>query len=142
VPPGFAVPFGKARRRREGSDLTIVAYGTAVHLALDAAETLAAESRNVEVLNLRSIVPLDWEALATSSGRPCGCSSPTEDKVHGGFGGEAAAQIASELFAYLDVPIERVGSTFTPVGFRRVLERAILPDVKRVLEAARQVLAY
>jgi len=142
VPPGFAVPFGKARRRREGSDLTIVAYGTAVHLALDAAETLAAEGRNVEVLDLRSLVPLDWEAIAASVRKTSRVLIAHEDKVHGGFGGELAAQIASELFAFLDAPIERVGSTFTPVGFHRALERAILPDVKRVLGAARQVLAY
>ena len=65
-----------------------------------------------------------------------------EDKVHGGFGGELAARIVAELFPFLDAPVERVGSTFTPVGFHRVLERAILPDVARVLNAARKTLAY
>ena len=65
-----------------------------------------------------------------------------EDKVHGGFGGELAARIASELFEYLDAPVERVGSTFTPVGFSRILERAILPDTAKVLAAARKMLAY
>ncbi|MEO8196739.1 MAG: thiamine pyrophosphate-dependent enzyme [Thermoanaerobaculia bacterium] len=142
VPPGFAVPFGSARRRRTGSDLTIVAYGTAVHLALEAAERLAAEGRSVEVLDLRSLVPLDWNAIATSVRKTSRVLVAHEDKVHGGFGGEIAAQIASELFAWLDAPIERVGSTFTPVGFHRALERAILPDVARVLEAARKVLSY
>ena len=65
-----------------------------------------------------------------------------EDKVHGGFGGEIAARVASELFEHLDAPVDRVGSTFTPVGFNRILERAILPDAARVLDAAKKTLAY
>jgi 2-oxoisovalerate dehydrogenase E1 component len=65
-----------------------------------------------------------------------------EDKVQGGFGGELAAQVTSELFEFLDAPLERVGSTFTPVGFNRILERAILPNTLTVLQAARKVLAY
>jgi 2-oxoisovalerate dehydrogenase E1 component len=65
-----------------------------------------------------------------------------EDKVHGGFGGEIAARVTSELFEYLDAPVERVGSTFTPVGFNRILERAILPSTEKVLEAAKKVLGY
>ena len=65
-----------------------------------------------------------------------------EDKVQGGFGGEIAARVTTELFEYLDAPVERVGSTFTPVGFNRILERAILPDTARVLAAARKLLAY
>jgi 2-oxoisovalerate dehydrogenase E1 component len=142
VPPGFAVPFGTARCRRSGSDLTIIAYGTAVHLALHAAEDLAAEGRSVEVLDLRSLVPLDWDAIAKSVRKTSRALVAHEDKVHGGFGGEIAARIASELFDSLDAPIERVGSTFTPVGFHRALERAILPDAKRVLDAARKVLSY
>lgn len=142
VPPGFCVPFGRARRRRAGSELTIVTYGTAVHLALEAAEHLAEEGRSVEVLDLRSLVPLDWEAVSRSVRKTSRALVVHEDKVHGGFGGEIAAQIASKLFAYLDAPVDRVGSVFTPVGFHRVLERAILPDVDRVLEAARRTLAY
>ncbi|QQR74088.1 MAG: 2-oxoisovalerate dehydrogenase [Holophagales bacterium] len=142
VPPGFCVPFGRARRRRAGSELTIVTYGTAVHLALEAAEHLAEEGRSVEVLDLRSLVPLDWEAIARSVRKTSRALVVHEDKVHGGFGGEIAAQITSKLFAYLDAPVDRVGSAFTPVGFHRVLERAILPDVDRVLEAARRTLAY
>ena len=142
VPSGFAVPFGKARRRREGSDLTILAYGTAVHLALEAARTLAGEGKSIEVLDLRSLVPLDWEAISTSVSKTSRALIVHEDKVHGGFGGELAARIVAELFPFLDAPVERVGSTFTPVGFHRVLERAILPDVARVLNAARKTLAY
>ena len=142
VPSGFAVPFGKARRRREGSDLTVVAYGTPVHFALEAAEALAKDGKSVEVLDLRSLVPLDFDAIAASVKKTSRALVVHEDKVHGGFGGEIVARITSELFASLDAPVDRVGSTFTPVGFNRILERAILPNTEKVLEAARRTLAY
>jgi 2-oxoisovalerate dehydrogenase E1 component len=142
VPHEFAVPFGKARLRRAGKDLTIVAYGTPVHFALEAAAALAAEGKDVEVLDLRSLVPLDFDAIASSVQKTSRVLVVHEDKVHGGFGGEIAARIASELFEHLDAPVDRVGSTFTPVGFNRILERAILPNAARVLEAAKKTLAY
>ena len=142
VPAGFAVPFGKARLRRKGTDLSIVAYGTPVHFALEAAETLAKEGKSVEVLDLRSLVPLDFEAIAATVGKTSRVLIAHEDKVHGGFGGEIAAQISSRLFEHLDAPVERVGSEFTPVGFHRALERAILPDTGKILDAARRLLAY
>ncbi len=142
VPHEFAVPFGTARIRRAGRDLTIVAYGTPVHFALEAAVTLAAEGKEVEVLDLRSLVPLDWGAIAASVKKTSRVLVVHEDKVHGGFGGEIAARIGSELFEHLDAPVDRVGSTFTPVGFNRILERAILPNTAKVLEAAKKTLAY
>jgi len=142
VPSGFAVPFGVARRRREGTDLTILAYGTPVHFALEAAEALAKEGKSVEVLDLRSLVPLDFDAITASVQKTSRVLVIHEDKVHGGFGGELVARIASELFEHLDAPVDRVGSTFTPVGFNRVLERAILPNAEKVLAAAKKTLAY
>ena len=142
VPHEFAVPFGTARLRRAGRDLTIVAYGTPVHFALEAAAALAKEGKEVEVLDLRSLVPLDWGAIATSVKKTSRVLVVHEDKVQGGFGGEIAARIASELFEHLDAPVDRVGSTFTPVGFNRILERAILPNTAKVLEAARKTLGY
>ena len=142
VPPGFAVPFGKARRRREGTDLTILAYGTPVHFALEAAQTLEKEGKSVEVIDLRSLVPLDHAAIEASVAKTNRVLVAHEDKVHGGFGGEIASQIQERLFPYLDAPIARVGSTFTPVGFNRILERAILPNTEKVLDAARKVLGY
>jgi len=142
VPHDFAVPFGKARVRRAGSDLTVVTYGTTVHFALEAAATLAKEGKELEVLDLRSLVPLDFEAIAASVKKTSRLLVLHEDKVHGGFGGELAARAASELFEYLDAPIERVGSTFTPVGFNRILERAVLPNTESVLAGARKVLSY
>jgi 2-oxoisovalerate dehydrogenase E1 component len=142
VPAGFAVPFGKARLRREGTDLTIVAYGTPVHFALEAAKVLEKEGRRVEVLDLRSLVPLDMEAVLASVRKTSRALVAHEDKVFGGFGGEIAAQIQEQAFASLDAPVGRVGAEYTPVGFSRLLERAILPSTEKVLEAARKVLAY
>ena len=142
VPAEFAVPFGKARRRREGTDLTIVAYGTPVHFALEAAKQLEAEGKSADVLDLRSLVPLDFEAVLASVEKTSRVLVAHEDKVHGGFGGELAARIQAEAFPFLDAPVARVGSEFTPVGFSRVLERAILPSTDKVLAAARKVLSY
>ncbi len=142
VPAGFAVPFGKARIRREGSDLTIVAYGTPVHFALEAAKILETEGKSTEVLDLRSLVPLDLDAVLRSVSKTNRVLVAHEDKVHGGFGGEIASQIQEQGFSFLDAPVGRVGAEFTPVGFSRVLERAILPSSDKVLAAARKVLAY
>jgi 2-oxoisovalerate dehydrogenase E1 component len=142
VPRDFAVPFGKARVRREGSDLTILAYGTPVHFALEAAQALAKEGKSVEVIDLRSLVPLDHDLVLASVKKTSRALVAHEDKVHGGFGGEIASQIQEGVFPFLDAPIIRVGSTFTPVGFNRILERAILPSTQKVLDAARKVLAY
>jgi 2-oxoisovalerate dehydrogenase E1 component len=113
-----------------------------VHFALDAAATLEQEGASVEVIDLRSLVPLDLDAILASAKKTSRVLVAHEDKVHGGFGGEIASQIQEAVFPYLDAPILRVGSTFTPVGFNRILERAILPNTEKVLEAARQVLKY
>ncbi len=142
IPPDFAVPFGKARVRRVGSDLTILAYGTPVHFALEAADKLEKEGKSAEVIDLRSLSPLDTDAIVTSVKKTHRVLIAHEDKVFGGFGGELAAIVASECFPWLDAPIERVGSEFTPVGFNRILERAILPNTDKVLAAARKVLAF
>jgi 2-oxoisovalerate dehydrogenase E1 component len=142
VPARFAVPFGKARVRRQGSDLTIAAYGTPVHFALEAAEALQKDGRSVEVIDIRSLVPLDLEAIADSVRKTSRLLVAHEDKVHGGFGGEIASQIQEAVFPWLDAPVGRVGSAFTPVGFSRILERATLPNTEKVLEAAKKLLAY
>jgi 2-oxoisovalerate dehydrogenase E1 component len=142
VPPDFAVPFGKARVRREGKDLTVLAYGTPVHFALEAAEKLAKEGVSVEVVDLRSLSPLDTGAIEASVKKTHRCLVAHEDKVFGGFGGELAALVGERCFPWLDAPVQRVGSEFTPVGFNRILERAILPNTAKVLDAMRQVLAF
>ena len=142
VPEEFAVPFGKARVRREGKDLTILAWGTPVHFALEAAEELAREGKSAEVIDLRSLVPLDFETIFRSIRKTSRAIVAHEDKVHGGFGGEVVSQLQEAAFTCLDAPILRVGSAFTPVGFNRTLERAVLPDTKKVLKIARRALAY
>lgn len=143
VPDDFMVPFGKCRIRREGSDMTIVTYGNTLPMSLEVADLLEKEDgAQVEVLDLRSLLPLDIEGVIASVKRTNKVLVVHEDKVFGGFGGEVAAQIASEAFEYLDAPVHRVGSTFTPVGFNRILEKAILPDNQRILDACRNLLNY
>lgn len=142
IPEDFEVPFGKARVRREGKDLSIITYGNTVHFSLEAAEVLAKEGFEVEVLDLRSLNPLDIDSIVATVKKTHRALVVHEDKVFGGFGGELVGQINEHAFEYLDAPVKRVGSTFTPVGFNRILERAVLPDMKRVLDAARSLLQY
>lgn len=143
VPDDFEVPFGKARIRKEGNDLTIVTYGNTTHLSLEAAEQIEKETgKTVEVVDIRSLVPLDKETILESVKKTNKVLVVHEDKVFGGFGGEIAAMIANEGFQHLDAPVRRVGSTYTPVGFNRILESAILPDMKRIYDAAKEILDY
>ncbi len=143
VPEEFEVPFGKARIRREGSDLTMITYGNATHICLKAAEKIREETgREVEVLDLRSLIPLDEEAVVESVRKTNRALVVHEDKVFGGFGGEIVALINEKAFEQLDAPVRRIGSTFTPVGFNRILEAAILPNADKVFEAARELLDY
>ena len=143
VPEEFEVPFGKARIRREGTDLTIITYGNTTHFCLDVAERLAREGvGSVEVIDLRSLIPLDKEAIFASVRKTGKVMVVHEDKVFSGFGAEIAAQIAGEMFRYLDAPVQRVGSTFTPVGFNPILERAILPNDEKIYKAAKELLEF
>lgn len=142
VPEDFEVPFGKARVRREGKDLSIITYGNTVHFSLEAAEALAKEGFDVEVLDLRSLNPLDYDAIVATVKKTHRALVVHEDKVFGGFGGELVGVINERAFEFLDAPVRRVGSTFTPVGFNRILERATLPDTTKILNAARELLQY
>lgn len=142
VPDDFEVPFGKARVRREGTDLTVITYGNTTHMCLEAAEKLAGEGYNVEVVDLRSLIPLDEEAIINSIKKTNRCLIVHEDKVFGGFGGELVGIINDKAFEHLDAPVKRVGSTFTPVGFNRILERAILPNTDRVYQGMLELLKY
>jgi 2-oxoisovalerate dehydrogenase E1 component len=143
IPDDFEVPFGKARIRREGKDMTIITYGNTTHFCLEAAEKLAKEGLgDVEVVDLRSLLPLDEETILASIKKTSRALIVHEDKVFAGFGGEVAALISNLGFEYLDAPVKRVGSTFTPVGFNRILEAAILPNTEKVLQAAKELLQY
>jgi len=143
IPDDFEVPFGKARVRREGSDLSLITYGNTTPMSVELADKFDKEGlASVEVLDLRSLSPLDSDAIVNTVRKTGKVLVVHEDKVFGGFGGEVAAQINDLAFEYLDGPVKRVGSTFTPVGFNRILEAAILPDLKRIEDAAKELLNY
>jgi len=143
IPDDFEVPFGVARIRRPGNDLSIITYGNTTHMSLKVADKIAQETgKQIEVMDIRSIIPLDKEAILESVKKTNRVLVVHEDKVFGGFGGELAAIIADEAFSYLDAPVKRVGSTFTPVGFHRNLEKAILPSDEKIYDAAMEVLRF
>jgi 2-oxoisovalerate dehydrogenase E1 component beta subunit len=138
----YTVPFGKARIAREGADVTIVAWSAMVHTALDAAEQLAAKGIDVEVLDMRTIVPLDFDAIAQSVTKTGKVVVLYEDTKTGGFGAEIGSRIAEELFESLDGPVVRVASADTPIPFSPVLEKVVLPQVEDVVEAVEKLSAY
>ncbi len=142
IPDDFEVPFGKARIRREGTDLSIITYGNTTHMSLEAAEKLQKDNISVEVLDLRSLVPLDKEAILNTVKKTGKVLVVHEDKVFAGFGGEIASLISDEAFKYLDAPVKRVGSTYTPVGFNRILEKAILPNSEKIYTAAKDLYEF
>jgi 2-oxoisovalerate dehydrogenase E1 component len=143
VPHDFEVPFGKARIRRQGKHLSIITYGNTTHMALQVADRINQERNlEVEVVDLRSLIPLDEEAILATVRKTSRVLVVHEDKVFGGFGGEIAAIITEKAFNWLDAPVKRVGSTFTPVGFNRILEKAILPNADKIYAAAIETLDY
>jgi len=142
VPDDFEVPFGKGRVRREGSDLSLITYGNTVHHCLEAAEKLAEQGHSVEVFDIRSISPLDIDGIIASVKKTSRALVVHEDKVFAGFGGEIVSSINEHAFEYLDAPVKRVGSTFTPVGFNTILEKATLPNTDKVYNAALDLLKY
>lgn len=137
-----AVPLEGAAVRRPGSDVTVVAYGAAVHLALSAAESLAARGIDAEVIDLRVLCPLDWEAVAGSIRRTSRCVIAHEDSPDYGVGAEIAARVATELLCELDAPVRRVGAAFHPVPFSPPLEAATLPSADRIAEAIHDVATF
>jgi 2-oxoisovalerate dehydrogenase E1 component len=143
IPDDFEVPFGKARIRREGKHITMVTFGNTTHMCLEVADVLEKEQGiSVEVIDIRSLIPLDKETILNSVKKTNKVMVVHEDKVFGGFGGEIAAIIAEEAFQYLDGPVKRVGSTFTPVGFNRILEAAVLPNNEKIISAARELIIF
>jgi 2-oxoisovalerate dehydrogenase E1 component len=142
VPEGYyGVPIGKAALARKGTDATIVAYGVAVHWAIDAADALAAEGKSIEVVDLRSLIPWDAAMALESVKRTGRCLVVHEAPVTGGFGGEVAAVVARDAFAWLDAPVERLGALDTPVPAAQALEDVFSPKA-RLIPALRQLLAY
>lgn len=136
----YLIPLGKADLKREGKDLTIIAYGAMVHQALQAADTLAQGGVEAEVLDPRTLFPLDKEAILQSVEKTGKVIIVHEAPTFGGFGGEIAATIADEGFYLLDAPIKRVGATFTPVPASPILEKFYLPNAEKIVKAAREIL--
>ncbi|MDZ4745977.1 MAG: thiamine pyrophosphate-dependent enzyme [bacterium] len=141
-PENVVIPFGKARVRREGTDVTIVCYGTAVHWSLQAAAILEKENISVEVIDLRSLIPWDKELVLERVRKTGRCVVAHEDRVTGGFGGTIASHIGQELFRYLDAPVARIGSKDAPVGFAKSLEAAVLLSVDDVVAAVRETARF
>ncbi len=143
VPAGFEVPFGKARIRRPGNAMTIITYGNTTHLSLAVAERFSKENKGeIEVIDLRSLIPWDKEMVLDSIKKTSKVLIVHEDKVFSGFGAELAATIGEEMYRYLDAPVRRVGSLFTPVGFHHELEAAILPSADKIYSAAVDLLNF
>src|ERR671918_1811518 len=135
------VPLGKARIHREGEDVTVIATGRLVHDALKAAEEAEADGISVEVVDPRTLLPLDEDTILESVRKTTRCVTAHEAVTRGGFGAELTAVIQHGAFDYLDAPIERVGARFTPLPFAPKLEEWCVPHAADVLEAIRRTVA-
>jgi len=138
----YVVPLGKARVAREGTDLTVITYGAMVWTAIEAATELEKEGISVEVVDLRTLLPYDEEAVLASVRKCSKVLLLHEDTRTGGMAGELAALIGEKAFQDLDGPIVRVTAPDTPVPFAPPLEEYFLPNAKKVAEAARKLAAY
>jgi 2-oxoisovalerate dehydrogenase E1 component len=141
--PNFMIPFGKAKVVRQGSDVTVVTYGALVQRALWAAKRAEEQGGvSTEVIDLRSLSPVDWETIAASVRKTNRVIVAYEDSLSWGYGAEIAARIADEMFAYLDAPVRRVASTDTFVAYAPELEDVILPQVDDLQEAIGEIVRY
>ncbi|HXI27322.1 MAG TPA: transketolase C-terminal domain-containing protein, partial [Vicinamibacterales bacterium] len=138
----FMVPFGRASLRREGDHVLVITWGALVQRTLLAAQQAEKDHISVAVLDLRTIVPYDWETIAALVTRTNRVVVAHEDQLMCGFGAELAARIAGELFEHLDAPVRRVGALNTPVAYYPDLEEAILPQSHDVLKAIRETARY
>src|SRR5437773_2322616 len=141
-PDEFMIPFGKARTVREGTDLSIITYGALVQRSVVAAREAEKQGISVEIIDLRTLNPYDWNAIAESAKKTSRVIVAHEDSLSWGYGEEIAARISSELFEYLDAPVRRVGALDTFVGYAPQLEDAILPQGADVLQAIVELQAY
>jgi pyruvate/2-oxoglutarate/acetoin dehydrogenase E1 component len=138
----YVVPIGKAVTRRKGSDASIITFGAMVHTALEAAKVLENEGVSMEVLDLRTLAPLDRAAILESVARTSRALLLYEARRTGGIGGELAAIIAEEAFEYLDAPILRIASVDAPPPYAPALEAAFLPDVGKVVAGVKTLVEY
>jgi 2-oxoisovalerate dehydrogenase E1 component len=141
--PEYAVPFGKARVVKPGKDLTVVTYGAVVPRALQAAQRMEREQGvDVELIDLRSLSPYDWEAIAESVRKTSRVLVAHEDMLSWGYGAEIAARIGDELFHDLDAPVRRVGGMDTFVAYQPLLEDVILPQPERLFQAMKELAEF
>jgi 2-oxoisovalerate dehydrogenase E1 component len=138
----FMIPFGKAKTVREGTDISIITYGALVQRSLVAAKQAEQQGINVEVIDLRSLQPYDWDAITASVKKTGKVIVAHEDSLSFGYGAEIASRISDQLFEYLDAPVKRVAATDTFVAYAPQLEDAILPQVDDVLKAVTQLYSY
>jgi 2-oxoisovalerate dehydrogenase E1 component len=140
--PNYMIPFGKAAVRREGDDVLVVTWGALVQRTLVAAQQAEKQGLHATVLDLRTISPYDWNAIAAHVKRTSRVIIAHEDQMTCGFGAEIAARIASELFGDLDAPVRRVAALDTPVAYCPDLEEAILPQSADILAAIKDTVSY
>src|SRR5271165_1416643 len=141
--PDYMVPFGKAKIVRPGHDMTVITYGAVVPRALQAAQKLEREHRvSVELIDLRSLNPFDWDAIAASVKKTNRALIAYEDSLSWGYGAEIAARIADQLFHHLDAPVKRVAATDTFVAYQPILENAILPQVSDLFRAMKELAEF
>ena len=138
----FMIPFGKAKTVREGSDLSIITYGALVQRSLVAAKQAEQQGISVEIIDLRTMSPYDWNTIAESVKKNSRVIVAHEDSLSWGFGAEIAARISDELFEYLDAPVRRVAALDTFVAYAPQLEDAILPQSADVLKAITELHSY
>jgi 2-oxoisovalerate dehydrogenase E1 component len=144
VYPGsdYMVPFGKAAIRRDGTDVVVVTWGALVQRSLLAAQQAEKDGISVMVIDLRTIMPFDWDAITSAVKRTNRVIIAHEDQLTCGFGAELAARAADELFAHLDAPVRRVAALDTPVAYCPELEGVILPQSSDVLKAIKETAGY
>ena len=136
----YLIPLGKADIKREGSDITLITYSRMTYLSLEASDLLAGEGIEVEVIDLRTLKPLDFDLIAGSVKKTNNVLIAHEACLTGGFGGEIAAKIGEELFDYLDAPVTRIGAKDVPIPFSPVMENFVLPQVDDIVDGVKKVL--
>ncbi len=138
----FMIPFGKAKTVREGTDVTIITYGALVQRSFEACKRLEKQGIMVELIDLRTLSPYDWNAIATAVKKTNRVIVAHEDSISWGYGAEIAARISDELFEYLDAPVRRVGATDTFVAYAPQVEDFILPQTEDVEKAVLDLMKY
>src|SRR5262249_6343998 len=138
----YTVPLGKARTHREGDDVSVITWGAMVYTADEAAQQLESEGVSAEIVDLRTVLPWDRQAVLESVRKTSKALVLHEDTRTGGFGAEIAATIAEEAFEDLDAPVKRIAAPDTPVPFSPALEKAYIPQVEDVAAALRELAEY